>query len=389
MTSQSIGDIGQYPYIVVGSGFFGLTVAEQLSSKLNVPILVLEKRSHIGGNAYSEFDEETGIEIHKYGSHLFHTSNEKVWEYVNKFTSFTNYIHRVKINSKNQIFSMPINLHTINQFLGKNLTPLEAEEWVKTCSTEITSKPENLEEKAISLVGRPLYEAFINGYTQKQWQTDPKSLPESIISRLPVRYNYDDRYFNDTYEGLPTLGYTAWLNNMTKHPKINLVTNVDYFDIKEQISSNQKVIYTGPIDRYFNFSQGVLGWRTLDFESQKLDLDDFQGTSVMNYADIEIPFTRIHEFKHFHPERTYKVDKTIITHEYSRFAHQDDEPYYPINTSSDRKMLEDYRKLAESETNVHFGGRLGRYQYLDMHMAISSALGLADELKAKIGKSDF
>jgi UDP-galactopyranose mutase len=374
------GEIAQYPYIVVGSGFFGLTVAEQLASKLDVPILVLEKRQHLGGNAYSEFDEETGIEIHKYGSHLFHTSNQEVWDYVNKFTSFTNYVHRVKINSKNQVFSMPINLHTINQFLGRVLTPAEAQQWVKDCSMEIIAEPKNLEDKAIQLIGRPLYDSFIKGYTQKQWQTDPKLLPDSIISRLPVRYNYDDRYFNDTFEGLPTYGYTAWLKNMTQHPKINVITGIDFFDLKDQINSDQKVIYTGPIDRYFNYSQGALGWRTLDFESEKLDIDNFQGTPVMNYSDLDIPFTRIHEFKHFHPERVYKEKKTIITREYSRFANKKDEPYYPINAEGDRKKLLAYRELAELEVNVYFGGRLGRYQYLDMHMAISSALLMSESL---------
>jgi UDP-galactopyranose mutase len=247
-------------------------------------------------------------------------------------------------------------------------------------SAEITKKPENLEDKAISLIGRPLYEAFIKGYTQKQWQTDPKELPESIISRLPVRYNYDDRYFNDTYEGLPTDGYTAWLENMAIHPKINLVLNVDFFDLKSQIQPHQKIIYTGPIDRYFNYSEGVLGWRTLDFKTQKLDIDDFQGTSVMNYADTSVDFTRIHEYKHFHPERTYTPGKTIITHEYSRFADRGDEPYYPINTKFDRAMLDRYRNLSEKENSVLFGGRLGTYQYLDIHMAISSALVMVDKI---------
>jgi UDP-galactopyranose mutase len=275
---------------------------------------------------------------------------------------------------------MPINLHTINQFLGKALTPGEARQWVKESSNAGKIKPENFKEKAISLIGSPLYEAFIKGYTQKQWQTDPNLLPDTIISRLPVRYNYNDRYFDDVYEGLPYSGYTAWLTNMARHPKIKIVTSVDFFDIKSQIRPEQKVIYTGPIDRYFNYSQGVLGWRTLDFETEKLDVEDFQGTSVMNYADPEVPFTRIHEFKHFHPERKYKERKTIIAREYSRFANQTDEPYYPINTEIDRKMLENYRVLAKSEENVHFGGRLGRYQYLDMHMAISSALGMASEL---------
>lgn len=383
MLGKSIGDLAQYSYVVVGSGFFGLTVAEQLSSKLDTSVLVVEKRNHIGGNAYSEIDPESGIEIHTYGSHLFHTSNEKVWEYVNRFTSFTNYVHRVKTSSRNQIFSMPINLHTINQFLGKSLSPQEARAWVKECSDEITSKPENLEEKAISLIGRPIYEALIKGYTQKQWQTDPKELPEEIISRLPVRFNYDDRYFNDTYEGLPTHGYTAWLKNMAKHPKINVVTNVDYFDLKGQIQTNQQTIYTGPIDRYFSYSQGVLGWRTLDFKTQSLNIENYQGTSVMNYADHDVPFTRIHEYKHLHPERTYTPNRTIITHEYSRLATRYDEPYYPINTELDRASLQNYRQLVEKEKNVYFGGRLGRYQYLDMHMAISSALAMADDLVTK------
>jgi UDP-galactopyranose mutase len=380
MYKNSFGELAQYPYVIVGSGFFGLTVAEQLASRLNVPVLVLEKRNHIGGNAYSEFDDETGIEIHTYGSHLFHTSNQKVWDYVNRFTSFTNYVHRVKISSRNQVFSMPINLHTINQFLGRILTPQEAQAWVIEMAGEISNKPKNLEEKAVSLVGRPLFEAFIEGYTQKQWQTDSKLLSESIISRLPVRFNYDDRYFNDTFEGLPTNGYSAWLSKMANHPKIRIETNIDYLELRDQILPNQKVIYTGPIDSYFNYSQGILGWRTLDFKIEKLDVQDFQGTSVMNYADLEVPFTRIHEFKHFHPEREYLTNKTIISYEYSRFANQEDEPYYPINTDVDRKILQSYRAMAEKEQNVFFGGRLGRYQYLDMHMAISSALQLADEL---------
>lgn len=225
-----------------------------------------------------------------------------------------------------------------------------------------------------------MYEAFVKGYTEKQWQTDPKLLPEEIISRLPVRLNYEDRYFNDTYEGLPTFGYSTWIQNMTKNSKIEIITGLDFFDIKNQLSSEQVIIYTGPIDRYFNYSEGVLGWRTLDFNKQRLDSNDFQGTSVMNYADKEVPFTRIHEFKHLHPERDYKPDKTIIMYEYSRTANAGDEPYYPINSSQDRIMLGKYRELAALEQNTYFGGRLGRYQYLDMHMAISSALQLAEEL---------
>jgi UDP-galactopyranose mutase len=383
-SKSAIGELSQFPFIVVGSGFFGLTIAEQIASRLDLPVLVIEKRDHIGGNAYSNIDKDTGIEVHDYGSHLFHTSNKKVWDYVNSFTSFNDYIHRVKTTSKSRVFSMPINLHTINQFLGKALSPDEAAQWLSSIKEGELSKSEghNFETKAISLIGRPLYETFIKGYTEKQWQTDPKLLPAEIISRLPVRLNYDDRYFNDTYEGLPVAGYLAWMQNMTKNRRIKIVNGVNFFDIKDKLSPQQRIVYTGPIDRYFNYSHGILGWRTLDFEKQILNTDDFQGTSVMNYADVEVPFTRIHEFKHLHPEREYKSGKTIVMYEYSRTANSQDEPYYPINSSRDRKMLEIYRKLASVEKNVYFGGRLGRYQYLDMHMAISSALQLAEELIA-------
>jgi UDP-galactopyranose mutase len=379
---RSLSPMSKFDFVIVGSGFFGLTVAEQITSRTHSNVLILEKRNHIGGNAYSEIDVETGIEVHVYGSHLFHTSNKRVWEYVNKFTSFTPYIHKVKINSKNQIYSMPINMHTINQFLQKALTPNEAKSWVKEMSSELQGNPTNLEEKAISLIGRPLYEAFIQGYTKKQWQTDPAELSSSIISRLPVRYNYNDRYFDDVFEGLPTNGYGKWINEMVKNQNIEIWTDTDYFDLKSEISSSQKVIYTGPIDQYFDYSEGSLGWRTLDFETKSLPINDFQGTSVMNYADPSVPYTRIHEYKHLHPERTYPLEKTIISYEYSRFADKTDEPYYPIGTELDREILGKYRKLAELEENVFFGGRLGRYQYLDMHMAISSALLLADELIA-------
>jgi UDP-galactopyranose mutase len=388
-------NLNYFPYVVVGSGFYGLTVAEQLTSQLDVPVVVIEKRNHIGGNAYSSFDKETGIEIHHYGSHLFHTSNEMVWEYVKRFTTFNDYVHRVKTTSSNQVYSMPINLHTINQFLGRALSPNEAMDWLNSVTKKglkenhappgggSSSESHNFETKAISLIGQPLYEAFIKGYTEKQWQTDPRLLPEEIITRLPVRLNYNDRYFSDTYEGLPSAGYLSWMQEMTKNPKIKVITDLDFFNIKHILSPSQKVIYTGPIDRYFNYSEGVLGWRTLDFHKTLLDIPDFQGTSVMNYADAQVPFTRIHEFKHLHPEREYLGSKTIIMHEYSRTASTKDEPYYPINSSEDRKMLERYRALAAMEQSTYFGGRLGRYQYLDMHMAIGSALQLAKELIAE------
>jgi UDP-galactopyranose mutase len=238
----------------------------------------------------------------------------------------------------------------------------------------------NLEEKAISLIGRPLYEAFIRGYTAKQWQTDPRDLPAEIISRLPVRYTYDNRYFNDTYEGLPVDGYTAWLERMADHPSIEVRLDTDFFDHKDDLVGRLPVIYTGPVDRYFDYVEGELGWRTLDFEQEVVPTGDYQGTSVMNYADTDVPFTRIHEFRHFHPERDYPREATVIMREYSRFADRGDEPYYPINTSEDRKRLLAYRDLAKGEDGVVFGGRLGSYKYLDMHMAIGSALSRWDNV---------
>ncbi|MGH3862130.1 UDP-galactopyranose mutase, partial [Actinokineospora sp.] len=352
-------------------------------TQLGKRVLVIDRRSHIGGNAYSEPEPETGIEVHKYGAHLFHTSNKRVWDYVNQFTEFTDYQHRVFARYQGQVYAFPMNLAMINSFFGKSFTPDEAKALIAEQSAEIkTEDAQNLEEKAISLIGRPLYEAFVRGYTAKQWQTDPKELGAAIITRLPVRYNFNNRYFNDAYEGLPVNGYTAWLEKMAEHENIDVQLNTDYFDIRDQIPAGTPTVYTGPLDRYFDYSAGELGWRTLDFETEVVATGDFQGTSVMNYNDEEVPYTRIHEFRHFHPERThYPTDKTVIVREYSRFAESGDEPYYPINTPEDREKLSHYRDLAKAEAaekNLIFGGRLGTYQYLDMHMAIGSALSAFD-----------
>jgi UDP-galactopyranose mutase len=371
-----------YDLVVVGSGFFGLTVAERAANELDKRVLVLERRSHIGGNAYSEPEPETGIEIHRYGAHLFHTSNTRVWEYVNRFTAFTGYQHRVFARVGDQVYAFPLNLALINQFFGRAHTPDEARALITEQAGEIdTAEARNLEEKAISLIGRPLYEAFVKGYTAKQWQTDPRELDAAIITRLPVRYTFDNRYFSDTYEGLPVDGYTAWLEKMADHPNIEVRLDVDYFDVRGQIPAGTPTVFTGALDRYFDYAEGELGWRTLDFEMEVLPTGDFQGTSVVNYNDLDVPFTRIHEFRHMHPERDYPKDRTVVVREYSRFAGSDDEPYYPINTADDRAKLQRYRELARKETanaNVLFGGRLGTYKYLDMHMAIGSALTMFD-----------
>ncbi len=365
--------------VVVGTGLFGLTVAERCASDLGLRVLMLDRRSHLGGNAYSELDPDTGIEVHQYGAHLFHTSNTRVWEYVNRFTSFTGYQHKVFTNYRGQIYSMPINLATICSYTGRAMTPDEARALVAEQAGEIhAADARNLEEKGISLIGRPLYEAFIRGYTAKQWQTDPRDLPPEIINRLPVRYNFDNRYFNDTYEGLPTDGYTAWLTRMADSDRIEIRLDTDFFALRDDLVGNVPIVFTGPVDQYFDYAAGDLSWRTIDFEYEVKPVGDFQGTSVMNYADEDVPYTRIIEPRHFHPERDYPSDKTVVMREFSRFAEKGDEPYYPINTAEDRERLLTYRDLARKEDQVLFGGRLGTYKYLDMHMAIGSALSMYD-----------
>jgi UDP-galactopyranose mutase len=363
--------------VVVGSGLFGLTVAERCARELGIKVLVLDRRPHIGGNAYSAPDPETGIEVHQYGAHLFHTSNTRVWDYVNTFTSFTGYQHRVFTNFRGRIYPMPINLATICEYFGRAFTPSQARALVAEQSGEIDSADaQNLEEKGVSLIGRPLYEAFIRGYTLKQWQTDPKELPAEIISRLPVRYNFDNRYFSDAYEGLPTNGYTAWLSTMADDDNIEVRLDTDFFDHRADIVGNVPVVYTGPVDQYFDNELGRLSWRTIDLDTSVEEVGDFQGTPVLNYADEDVPYTRIIEPRHFHPERRdrYPADRTVIQREYSRFAEVGDEPYYPVNTAEDRARLLRYRDLAKAEKQVLFGGRLGTYKYLDMHMAIGAAL---------------
>ena len=379
-------DTEQLPdLVIVGAGLFGLTIAERCAEELGLRVLILERRHHLGGNAYSERNPETGVEVHKYGAHLFHTSNERVWEYANRFTSFTDYRHKVFGKYQGQVYSLPLNLALINQFFGKSHTPDEARALIAEQSSEVaTEDASNLEEKAISLIGRPLYEAFIKGYTAKQWQTDPTELSADIITRLPVRYTFQNGWFSDTYEGLPTDGYTAWLTKMADHPNIEVRLETDFLDpatgVADEFKGKVPIVYTGPVDEYFGNSEGRLSWRTVDLEESVVDTDDFQGTGVVNYNDQDVPYTRIIEFKHFHPERekTHLPGKSVIVHEYSRFAEEGDEPYYPVNTADDRAKLLKYRELAKAEPMVLFGGRLGTYKYLDMHMAIGAALSMYD-----------
>jgi len=368
-------DLNGLKYLVVGAGFYGSVVAEHIARVLGEKVLVLDSRPHLGGNSFSEFDEETGIEVHKYGSHIFHTSNQRVIDYISRFSRFNTYRHRVLTKYKSKTYSMPINLMTINSFFGTDLTPLEARAFLATqISKEVFHEPQNLEEKAISLIGRPLYEAFVQGYTQKQWGMDPRLLPSNIITRLPVRYDYNDRYFSDSFEGLPVDGYAKVFERILADKKIEVLLNTDYFEIQNRIPKDCLVIYSGAIDRFFNYKYGRLNWRTTDFVNETLVTADFQGTSVVNYADLTVPYTRIHEFKHFHPERQHTSGKTIISKEFSRSANQNDTPYYPVNTMKDKELFELYKTESQTLKNYIFGGRLGNYVYVDMHQVIAMAM---------------
>jgi UDP-galactopyranose mutase len=355
--------------IVVGAGFYGCTVAEHASS-MGFKTIVIDRRDHIGGNAYSEIHPETGIEIHKYGPHIFHTSNQKVVDYLTRFTDWTPFLNRVYSVSQGKVYSLPINLHTISQFVGKALSPKEAREWVRA-NSDVQGVEDNLETKAISLVGRPLYEALIKGYTEKQWQTSPTKLPSSIISRLAVRYSYDNNYYNSMFQAMPADGYTAIFSRMLSRSNIEIRTGVDWKTVRHEFS-HLPTVYSGPIDEYFDYRFGALGWRTVDFQWET-HLGDYQGNLCVNYADLGVPYTRIAEYKHAYPRRNYG-NKTVIAKEFSRFAGEGDEPYYPINTLEDQTLLQKYQTLCAGEPNVHFGGRLATYQYLDMHQAVSLAM---------------
>lgn len=368
----------KFDYIIVGSGLYGAVMAERLK-KIEKSVLIIEKRGHIGGNCYSYEYPSTNIEVHKYGTHIFHTNNKKVWDYVNSFVEFNRYQHRVLTIHKDRVYAMPINLGMINYFYGINLKPDDVKDFISSKQKNIKN-PKNLEEKAISLVGKDLYEAFIKGYTIKQWNCDPKELPAEIITRLPVRNSYFDSYFDDYYQGLPKEGYTAIFRKMLKGIPVEL--NTDFFDNRDiWLKKCDKLIYTGPIDKYFEYSLGQLKWRSLRFETKKFKMDDFQGTSVMNYADLNVPYTRIHEPKHLHREKEHKSGTTVIIKEYPDT--DNNEPYYPVNSQEDKSILLKYKKLSQKEKKVIFGGRLAEYKYYDMHHAIEAALVQFDQIKER------
>jgi UDP-galactopyranose mutase len=366
--------------LIVGAGIFGATMAERIAADAGRAVTVIDRRPHIGGNCWSEIDPESGVECHKYGSHIFHTSNSTVWEYITRFTAFNNYRHTVWTTSKGAVYPLPVNLHTINSFYGTRFTPEQAREFVHNeAAGENITHPANLEEKGVSLIGRPLYETFFRGYTAKQWGKDPRELPESVITRLPVRYTYSNRYFADAYEGIPLAGYGTLFERMLAHPNIDVRLNTAWEDARSDFGSDALIIHTGPIDEFFSLRLGRLEWRTIDLKPEWPNNADFQGTSVMNYADEDVPWTRIHEYKHFHPERP-DTGKTVIVREYPRNAEAGDEPFYPVETRSNSELLCRYQKLAAVEApHVVFGGRLGAYAYLDMDDAVAAALRCYEE----------
>ena len=371
-------------YLVVGAGLWGSVIAERIASVRGESVLVIDRREYAGGNCRSVLDPETGIECHVHGSHIFHTRNERVWRYLNTFTGFNHYRHHVLTEYQGRIYPLPIGLATINAFYGKTLKPSEARAFIaEEAAKDAVAAPANLEEKAVSLVGRPLYEAFIKGYTQKQWQRDPKEVPASIITRLPVRANYNTEYFDDPWQGLPSAGYHGLFAKMLAHPRITVRLGVAYKDIRPFLTPDRTIFYSGAIDEFFDYSLGVLGWQSLRFEWEHPPCGDFQGAAVINQADAAVPYTRTHEFRHYHPERNHPPNATVITREYPHRFAKGGEAYYPVNTAADRKLLTDYNALAKATApNVIFGGRLGGYTYLDMDAVVEEALCLCDRLPA-------
>ncbi|MDR2077299.1 MAG: UDP-galactopyranose mutase [Desulfovibrio sp.] len=375
-------DLSGVRCLVVGAGFWGATLAERIAAGLGQRVLVADRRGHPGGNCYSRKDEETGIEAHVYGTHVFHTKNARVWEYVNRFGGFSGYRHRVWTEHQGRVYPLPISLATLNSFYGLNLRPAEAAAFIAgEAARDGVREPSNLEEKAVSLLGRPLYEALIQGYTRKQWNRDPRELPPSIITRLPVRSSYNTDYFDDPWQGLPLDGYAALISRMLAHPLIDLCLGVSYADIAGQIPADCRVFYSGPVDELFRFSLGALEWRSLRFEWSVEPVADFQGCPVLNQADADIPFTRTHEFKHLHPERGPQGEKTLLAREYPLNFVPGGEPFYPVNTPANEALLAAYREKLRHFPRLTLGGRLGSYRYLDMDAAIEAALACFDALR--------
>lgn len=361
----------KYDYLIVGAGIYGSVCANELN-RIGKKVLVIDRRSHIGGNCYTEKIEN--INVHKYGPHIFHTSNEKVWNYINKFIKFNNYKHTVVANYKDNLYSLPFNMWTFNKLWGVN-TPNEASKKIEEQKIDVGT-PKNIEEQALSSVGTDIYEKLIKGYTEKQWMSDCKDLPAFILKRIPIRLTFDNNYFFDKYQGIPENGYTELFEKLLENIEVKL--NEDYFDnIDSYNVLAENIIYTGSIDKFYNYKFGELEYRSLKFDTLILGQENYQGTSVINYTDKEIPYTRITEYKHFNNDIS---PKTIITKEYPIKWENEAEPYYPVNNEKNQEIYNQYKKLAEKEGNIFFGGRLAEYKYYDMNQVIESALNFCSGL---------
>lgn len=359
--------------LIVGAGFSGAVIAEQLSKRPGFKILVIDERSHLGGNCFSERDKDTGVMIHKYGPHIFNTDNEDIWNYINKFCEMVPFINRVKTVYNNKVYSMPINLHTINQFFGKNLNPKEAEIFISNLGDKTIVEPKNFEEQALKFIGKDLYEAFFYGYTKKQWGCEPSALPASVLKRLPIRFNYNDNYYSNNFQGIPRNGYTPIFNQMLSHPNIEVKLNTK-FDEKFDNKDFDHIFYSGPIDTFFKYKYGKLGYRTVYFEREEV-IGDYQGNAVINYADPNVSYTRVHEHKHFTPWENH--EKSVYFKEFSKETTETDIPYYPKRLEADLKILELYQVEVDKLRKITFIGRLATYRYMDMHHIIKDALEIS------------
>ncbi|MFT9258790.1 MAG: UDP-galactopyranose mutase [Acetobacter sp.] len=366
-------------FCVVGAGFSGAVIARHLAERGH-KVVVVDERPHLGGNCHTERDAETGVMVHRYGPHIFHTADERTWAYVQRFGTFRPYINRVKAISGGKVYTLPVNLLTINQFFGTTLGPKDALAFIQARADRSITEPQSFEEQALSMIGPDLYRAFFYGYTRKQWGLEPTELPASILKRLPLRFNYDDNYFNHPYQGMPENGYTAIIENILAVDGIEVRLGCSFESLGDTF---EHVFYTGPIDRYFGFRLGRLGYRTLDFE-RFVDDGDHQGTAVINYCDEQVPYTRISEHKHFAPWEQEQFSKTVCFREYSRLAGEGDVPYYPIRLVHEKRMLDSYITLARDEKSVSFLGRLGTYRYLDMDVTIKEALAACDLIDTQL-----
>lgn len=354
--------------LIIGAGFSGAVIARKLAEQ-GYQIKVIDKRNHIAGNCHTERDNETGIMVHQYGPHIFHTDDKEVWQFINQYGEIIPYINRVKSTVNGQVYSLPVNLHTINQFFGKALSPKEAHDFiVNEQANKNIDNPKSFEEQALKFIGRNLYESFFKGYTQKQWGLNPTKLPASILKRLPIRFNYDDNYFSHKFQGIPKDGYTVIVENILSHNNIQVTLNTEF---DGNTNNYEHIFYTGPLDGFYNYRLGRLGYRTLDFK-RYIDNGDYQGCAVMNYGEESVPFTRIVEHKHFTPWENH--EKTVYFKEFSRLCSENDIPYYPIRLLDEQNILKQYVSLAQQETKVTFVGRLATYRYLDMDVTIREAL---------------